>query len=236
MWHLQPTLPLLDLAPAPETRGKGAPERLHPMKHLSYGLLALLVSSCCALKANHTAPPALLESHQTPASSASSFTSRWSNQQKQLADVEDMDFFGGMPILAWVVVVDVIACILYFVGMRTVSGLARKKAEDTDYFLQSPVWSFWGGPDAFQPPQGWKGWSRSCVVNGVASQIVISYVHIHVQYINTVSITYNYYIFAYIWDTLWFVLHACGAWLFPFPNHFSPISSCQLWALFFPGH
>lgn len=51
-----------------------------------------------------------------------------------------MDYFVGMPVLAWVVVVDVIACIVYFVGMRTASSLAaRRKAEDADYFLQSPV-------------------------------------------------------------------------------------------------
>mmetsp|Transcript_78392 Transcript_78392/g.123513 ORF Transcript_78392/g.123513 Transcript_78392/m.123513 type:complete len:117 (-) Transcript_78392:96-446(-) len=116
------------------------------MKHPRSALLALLLSGCCALKSGHPAGNAvqLLESHHTrnhtqQPSSLSSFSSRWSNQQKQLADVEDMDYFGGMPVLAWVVVVDVIACIVYFAGMRTVSSLARKKAEDTDYFLQSPV-------------------------------------------------------------------------------------------------
>lgn len=60
-------------------------------------------------------------------------------QQKHLADVEDMDYFFGMPILAWAVVVTIIAFILYCAGMRLVSSLARRKAEDTDYFLQSPV-------------------------------------------------------------------------------------------------
>ena len=69
-----------------------------------------------------------------------SYTRRWSKHPKELADVEDMDYFWGTPVLAWVVVVDVIAFILYVIGMRTVSSLAaRKKAEDADYFLQSPV-------------------------------------------------------------------------------------------------
>lgn len=118
-------------------------------------LFALLVlfSSCSALKAE---PKSVMASHvpkQTKApkaptvalveasshSSQPNYASRWSKEHKQLADVEDMDYFWGMPVLAWVVVVDVIACILYFVGMRTVSSLARKKAEDTDYLLQSPV-------------------------------------------------------------------------------------------------
>jgi|Transcript_46629 hypothetical protein len=110
----------------------------HPLRSALLALLLSDLSGCCALKAGPPKNAAqLLESHHTQ--QPSSFTSRWSNQQKQLADVEDMDYFGGMPVLAWVVVVDVIACIVYFAGMRTVSGLARKKAEDTDYFLQSPV-------------------------------------------------------------------------------------------------
>ena len=118
-------------------------------------LFALLVlfPSCSGLKAE---PKSVTASHvpkQTTAekspevapveasshSSQPNYVSRWSKEHKQLADVEDMDYFWGMPVLAWVVVVDVIACILYFVGMRTVSSLARKKTEDTDYLLQSPV-------------------------------------------------------------------------------------------------
>ena len=125
-----------------------------PAMRIQPVLLALLVlfSSCSALKAE---PKSVTASHvpkQTKAlkatvalveasshSSQPNYASRWSKEHKQLADVEDMDYFWGMPVLAWVVVVDVIACILYFVGMRTVSSLARKKAEDTDYLLQSPV-------------------------------------------------------------------------------------------------
>ena len=117
-------------------------------------LFALLVlfSSCSALKAEPksvtASVPKQTKAPKAPtvalveASSHSSqpnYASRWSKEHKQRADVEDMDYFWGMPVLAWVVVVDVIACILYFVGMRTVSSLARKKAEDTDYLLQSPV-------------------------------------------------------------------------------------------------
>ena len=115
-------------------------------------VLLVLFSSCAALKAEprsvtashvpkQSKAPKAHEEALVEASSHSSqptYASRWS-KDKQLADVEDMDYFWGMPVSAWAVVVDVIACILYFVGMRTVSSLARKKAEDTDYLLQSPV-------------------------------------------------------------------------------------------------
>ena len=102
----------------------------------------VLVSSWAVKVAPETAVQAL---HAQPTSSTSTYTSRWSIQQKHLADVEDMDYFFGMPILAWAVVVTIIAFILYCAGMRLVSSLARRKAEDTDYFLQSPVWSWRNG-------------------------------------------------------------------------------------------
>lgn len=132
----------------------------------SCGLLVLFLSSlssCDAVKASqpwdqapvapvvavalarrtHAVPEASnVSSQKSQVSQGSSYTRRWSKHPKELADVEDMDYFWGTPVLAWVVVVDVIAFILYVIGMRTVSSLAaRKKAEDADYFLQSPVWS-----------------------------------------------------------------------------------------------
>lgn len=132
----------------------------------SCGLLVLFLSSlssCDAVKASqpldqapvapvvavalarrtHAVPEASnVSSQKSQVSQGSSYTRRWSKHPKELADVEDMDYFWGTPVLAWVVVVDVIAFILYVIGMRTVSSLAaRKKAEDGDYFLQSPVWS-----------------------------------------------------------------------------------------------
>eukprot|EP00930_Biecheleria_cincta_P063636 TRINITY_DN49178_c0_g1_i1.p2 TRINITY_DN49178_c0_g1~~TRINITY_DN49178_c0_g1_i1.p2 ORF type:complete len:132 (+),score=37.51 TRINITY_DN49178_c0_g1_i1:106-501(+) len=62
----------------------------------------------------------------------SSATSRWSKHHKDLADVEDMDFFMGVPKIAWLVVCDFIACILFVVGVRTVTALARKR-NDQEY-------------------------------------------------------------------------------------------------------
>lgn len=98
--------------------------------------LAPLVLVSSALK---VAPETALQALHAQPTLATTYTSRWSIQQKHLADVEDMDYFLGMPILAWAVVVTIIAFILYCAGMRLVSSLARRKAEDTDYFLQSPV-------------------------------------------------------------------------------------------------
>ena len=111
----------------------------------SYGLLVLFLSSlssCDAVKASqpldqapvtsvvpaqavalarrtHAVPEASnVSSQKSQVSQGSSYTRRWSKHPKELADVEDMDYFWGTPVLAWVVVVDVIAFILYVIGMR----------------------------------------------------------------------------------------------------------------------
>ncbi len=101
----------------------------------SFALAPLVLVSSWAVKV----APETAQGLHAPTALANTYTSRWSIQQKHLTDVEDMDYFLGMPVLAWAVVVTIIAFILYCAGMRLVSSLARRKAEDTDYFLQSPV-------------------------------------------------------------------------------------------------
>ncbi|CAK9081797.1 unnamed protein product [Durusdinium trenchii] len=109
-----------------------------PPATMRWALLALLLAQGVAFKAelSKQAPAHQAEHAQLP---VDSFVSRWSKQQKHLKDVEDMDYFWGMPKFAWVVVFDVIACIFYVLGMKSVTILARKRPEDTDYFLQAPV-------------------------------------------------------------------------------------------------
>eukprot|EP00440_Ansanella_granifera_P059122 gb/GFBE01064085.1/.p1 GENE.gb/GFBE01064085.1/~~gb/GFBE01064085.1/.p1 ORF type:complete len:154 (+),score=40.74 gb/GFBE01064085.1/:1-462(+) len=67
-------------------------------------------------------------------------SSRWSKKPKKLADVEDLDYFLGVPKLAWVIMFDVIACIFFIVGVKVVTALARKQPEqDFEVPLQPAV-------------------------------------------------------------------------------------------------
>ncbi|CAJ1360288.1 unnamed protein product [Effrenium voratum] len=100
--------------------------------------LALLLAQSAALKADLSR----LEGHQpadVEALPVGSLTARWATHAKHLADVEDLDYFWGMPRVAWVIVLDIIALLFYLVGMRVVTSLARKKPEQEEYLMQGPV-------------------------------------------------------------------------------------------------
>mmetsp|Transcript_54673 Transcript_54673/g.97549 ORF Transcript_54673/g.97549 Transcript_54673/m.97549 type:complete len:149 (+) Transcript_54673:138-584(+) len=116
---------------APSLRAEGSSPELERVE-LQNGAL----SPVAAYKTTAKAVVNIVTATQAPSvqavSRSAAADSRWSKQHKKPADVEDMDYFWGVPKLAWIMMCDGVACILFVVGVRAVTALARKRSE-SDY-------------------------------------------------------------------------------------------------------